>query len=164
MYVTTSYSSTEEFAAKSSFSQDSYFIYTSLDEDFDQAFRGIKGHYIVNSSNPLNIVDFEQLYQKNAILLFKNSSTQSDGDNGFDKNALGVLSARLSNQLDAKMDDGFPGSGYLLAIKSAKFTNATDPSKVCHNGTTERYENDGGTYVNSTVDSDGCNFMYIMKQ
>ena len=62
------------------------------------------------------------------------------------------------------MDDGFPGSDYLLAIKSARFTNASDSSKVCHNGTKERYEDDGGLYVNSTIDSDGCNFMYVMKQ
>ena len=82
------------------------------------------------------------------------------------KNSLGGLSAKMASEIDAKIDDGRPGSGRLLAYKNDYVHQDTKPSnaeieKVCYTGAITNVSS--AIYENSTNLRYGCNIIKVME-
>ena len=85
--------------------------------------------------------------------------------NGCNKYAQGSLSAKLTSELDAKIDDGRPGTGKLLGLKSgyAHRSGASD-ADVLNNCYDQKPENvDKAIYNTSTDLRYGCNIIKVME-
>ena len=168
---------TKAFNGFASFDEKTMMTYTSI-SNYNLDYRGISGAfklYDENNTNLLNVKGFQKLKDRNAILLFKFIEYNANDDNlGIRYNSKGVLSSNLTNDLDLKMDDGRPGSGSILAIRSGKgnMTNdaSIDPTKICHNGPKQDtapfnvYADNGGYYIDDSREVNGCNILYIMNE
>ena len=77
----------------------------------------------------------------------------------------GALNAKLTSELDAKIDDGRPGTGKLLASKSTFELDATateeQKAKICYDNTIEHL--DKAIYVSDTNQKYGCNIIKVME-
>ena len=77
----------------------------------------------------------------------------------------GALNAKLMSELDAKIDDGRPGTGKLLASKSTFELDATateeQKAKICYDNTIEHL--DKAIYVSDTNQKYGCNIIKVME-
>ena len=77
----------------------------------------------------------------------------------------GVLSAKLSSALDSKLDDGRPGTGNILALKSGfahkSGASADEHIAVCYDKRAD--EVDKAIYQSDTNMKYGCNIMKIMS-
>ena len=80
-------------------------------------------------------------------------------------NQFGALSAKMTSELDAKIDDGRPGSGKFLALKSgtAHRKNATENDHLLTCYDKKANEVDKAIYHSSTANKYGCNLMYLME-
>ncbi len=107
----------------------------------------------------------------NAIILF-NRTTDGKPVNGFSskasgclRNSNGAISARLTSELDAKIDDGRPGSGKILALKTghSRSRDATqfEINKTCFDRDFE--EVDKAIYTSDTNLKYGCNIIKVME-
>ena len=117
------------------------------------------------------------ILNKNVIIMYRNVPGMVSGDNsGHRDDALGALSPKNANKVDVKMDDGLPGSGKMIAVRNGRGNpyGSYNPSNavintVCHNGTpnssvpTNKYANNGGSYLNSDSVVDGCNLIYAIN-
>jgi len=76
-----------------------------------------------------------------------------------------ALSAKMSSELDAKLDDGRPGTGRILAMKGgrAHAQNASESQHLanCYDKMADQV--DKAIYHSSTNLEDGCNITYIMS-
>ena len=77
----------------------------------------------------------------------------------------GALNAKLSSELDAKIDDGRPGTGNLLVYKSNYQLDAAGDEdklkKICYDSTVDNIEH--AIYNNSTDMRYGCNLVKVME-
>ena len=75
------------------------------------------------------------------------------------------LSSKMASELDAKIDDGRPGSGKILAIKGGhahnKNTTADQHKKVCYDQMANNI--DKAIYESSTDMKYGCNIIKVME-
>ena len=75
------------------------------------------------------------------------------------------FSAKLASELDAKVDDGRPGSGKILALKGGhahnKNTTADQHKKVCYDQMANNV--DKALYETSTDIKYGCNIIKVME-
>ena len=101
---------------------------------------------------------------KRALVMFYNDTSTTF--KGVSANSSGIVSPSMMNKIDQKMDDGRPGSGNVLAIKSGLGrTDANDASgkpiasSVCYNGLATNVSN--AYYLNSDDAIYGCNFIAI---
>ena len=102
---------------------------------------------------------------KNAIFVYKNTSSSLDSTFGCGSSATGVLSATMTRMLDEVMDNGKPGSGKFIALKNGyakSLTDDKDKKDVCYNML--QNEVSKAQYVSDTQGRTGCNFMYIMEE
>ena len=107
----------------------------------------------------------------NAIILF-NRTTDGKPVNGFGskasgclRNSNGAISARLTSELDAKIDDGRPGSGKMLALKTghsrSRDATQSEINKTCFDRDFE--EVDKAIYTSDTNLKYGCNIIKVME-
>ena len=114
-----------------------------------------------------NDVFARQVDLHNAILMFSSNFTcQENGfHNGVCDKSTGALSSKITSQLDAKIDDGRPGTGRLLATKSgfAKRSSATDAEKlsVCYDK--NALDVDKAIYHENSNLKYGCNLVRVME-
>ena len=85
--------------------------------------------------------------------------------NADDTKKYGALSSKMSSELDAKIDDGRPGSGRVLAMKSAmahvSATNDKSYIENCYDK--DATEIDKAIYHSSTDLKYGCNIIKVME-
>ena len=81
------------------------------------------------------------------------------------KASTAFLTAKLTSELDAKIDDGRPGSGRILAMKSirAHDENTSNSKHLTNCYDKMANEVDKAIYHSSTNFEDGCNITYIME-
>ena len=116
----------------------------------------------------LNVADF--LKEGDGIITDNADAGAGDGGNGnrtngCNKNAQGSMSAKLTSELDSKIDDGRPGTGKLLGLKSgyAHRSGASD-ADVLNNCYDQKPENvDKAIYNNSNDLKYGCNIIKVME-
>ena len=77
----------------------------------------------------------------------------------------GALSAKMASELDAKLDDGRPGTGRILAMKAGsahdKGVSMDTHNAVCYDKRAD--EVDKAIYQSDTNMKYGCNIMKIMS-
>ena len=75
-----------------------------------------------------------------------------------------ALNAKMTSELDAKIDDGRPMSGRLIGLRNKKtytMTDAEQLSQYCYDKTGADVEK--AIYNSDTSEEHGCNFVYIMN-
>ena len=131
-------------------------------------------NFIRGSNNSLKVSRGHELYNtnyanqinsQNVLFLYRNVPSDADDTFGSSSISTGLFSSSLTNQIDAKLDDGMPGSGILLALKSGyahqSSSNEDIQKSVCYY---ETFENVGSAYYNNNNDVKyGCNVAYILK-
>ena len=76
----------------------------------------------------------------------------------------GAFSSKFLSQVDAKIDDGRPGTGRLLAIKNpyAEYVSDAEGSKICYDAVVTELD-EKTIYHNDSNQKFGCDVMYIME-
>ena len=105
----------------------------------------------------------------NALTLYfwteKYSIDMNAGNSKTEKNEMTILSSKLASEIDAKIDDGRPGTGRLLALKGgiAHQSNTTNEQhlKSCYDKMAN--EVSSAIYHSDTNLQYGCNITYIME-
>lgn len=108
------------------------------------------------------------LDRKNAVVMFYNDTSTT-----FTKvsdNSSGIVSPSQMNKIDQKMDDGRPGTGRVLALKSGLGrSNKIDPNtnepvskSVCYNDLATNVSN--AYYLNSDDAIYGCNIVAVIQR
>ena len=102
--------------------------------------------------------------RKRALIMFYNDTSTTF--QAVSANSSGIVSPSMMNKIDQKMDDGRPGTGNILALKSGigrseKTDDAGNPiaSSVCYNGLATNVSN--AYYLNSDDAIYGCNIISI---
>ena len=117
------------------------------------------GHEFYNKTVQKNV------NSQNALFLYRNTPASTDNNYGAGSLATGILTATLANQLDAKLDDGRPGTGVVIGLKNGyvKTSSLTesDKKKICYN--TLQADVSDAYYIASTDAKNGCNIMYVIK-
>ncbi len=130
----------------------------SFNPDVEIYFRGLGPTETIQSGYE---VYRKSLVNHNAIFTFLDKS--HNGWHSIDQNSA-TLSAKMTSELDAKIDDGRPGSGRLLALKAGysliKDDNETKKA-VCYDQLVGDIQK--SIYHASTNLKYGCNMMYIME-
>ncbi|MBQ7536609.1 MAG: hypothetical protein IJT14_00635, partial [Rickettsiales bacterium] len=130
----------------------------------------------INTNHELNNISYMKAVDKhNAIVFFAVTPDQLKALNtgvssvsnasGAVSGAVGAINAKQASELDAKIDDGRPGSGTLLALKSghARRTGATDDEikQACYD---QDFANvDKAIYHTTTNLKYGCNIIKVME-
>ena len=134
-------------------------------------FSGSNKYY--NASLPHEIennVFKKQIDHHNVIFYFYHREASNiDTNKGSRANEMntwnGVLSPKLASQLDSKLDDGRPGTGSILAMKSGfghrSGANADEHIAVCYDKRAD--EVDKAIYQSDSNMKYGCNIMKIMS-
>jgi hypothetical protein len=126
--------------------------------------RGIHKKYLdyYSRGNALLGYDYllKRLADKNMLLFHDNWST------GSRRVAIGTaLNAKMMSELDAKIDDGRPGTGKLLAYKDGRGSNKTAPDSevkaTCYDK--DYSEVDKAIYHETTDLKYGCGVLRIME-
>ena len=111
------------------------------------------------------------VHNHNTMIMFGNQSCASErncnfyGCSPFCKKSTGALSAKMSSELDAKIDDGRPGRGKLLAYKAdyARSKDKLDDAemqRICYDKLPSQVSK--AIYHNSTNMLYGCNIIKVM--
>ena len=99
----------------------------------------------------------------NMLVTFANKDNHN-GWHNYDANS-SVLSAKLSSELDAKIDDGRPGTGKILSLKSGfalmSQNNEDVLKKVCFDQLTPNVKS--AIYNSDTNLKYGCNIIKVME-
>ena len=117
---------------------------------------------------------FRQLMdEKNVLALLKEPYTAAkrSGSMAGDSNVTpirgvtGALNSKLASELDAKLDDGRPGSGMILAMKSgsAHLADSTEKDHLENCYDKMANEVDKAIYNSSTDQKYGCNLIKILS-
>ncbi|MBR1429533.1 MAG: hypothetical protein IJ590_04765, partial [Rickettsiales bacterium] len=116
---------------------------------------GMQRYLNYNTDNELfNNNFFSNLKEHNTIMFKYLEGTTGSGE-ARRTSAKAAMDAKLTSELDAKIDDGRPGSGRFLAFK-----NVNDP-KYCYDKIAAEAHR---AIYNSTSDSKyGCNILYVME-
>ena len=158
-------------------------LVASFDQQTDVRFSGFNfkkqintmGEYVTNMFNQSNKItnrtlphEFDNanfrsyLDMHNTIYFDKSRDIAATA--GGEKN-LSSLSAKMSAELDAKVDDGRPGSGKILALKGGAAHNANTSEaqhkKVCYDQMADQV--DKAIYETSTDIKYGCNIIKVME-
>ena len=134
-------------------------------------FSGSNKYYNANLPHEIENNTFKkQIDHHNVIFYFYHREATDINTNGGSRaNEMntwnGVLSSKLSSQLDSKLDDGRPGTGSILALKSGfghrSGANADEHIAVCYDRRAD--EVDKAIYQSDTNMKYGCNIMKIMS-
>ena len=114
-----------------------------------------------NAPEETNKTWFMSSYGHNALFMFRIVSAEVSLQN----NTQGTLSAKMTSELDAKIDDGRPATGKILAVKSgfARKASANDDEikAVCYDQLVPNV--DKAIYNSSNDLKFGCNLVKIME-
>ena len=113
----------------------------------------------------LNAKFNQQLNNKNVILEYAILKDAVGGGRASVANNFGAFDSKLTSELDAKIDDGRPGSGKLLALKAFQATKSSatenDILSTCYDG---KFEDITSAIYNSSKNRKfGCNVMYVLE-
>lgn len=107
------------------------------------------------------------LDRKNAVVMFYNDTSTTFAT--VSTNSSGIVSPSQMNKIDQKMDDGRPGTGRVLALKSGLGrTTATDSNgepiskSVCYTELAQNVSN--AYYLNSDDAIYGCNIVAVIQR
>ena len=120
----------------------------------------VRGSAAYGGNTELNNTTFaENLDRKRALVLFYNDTSTTY--TSVSANVSGIVSASMMNKIDQKMDDGRPGTGNILALKSGmgRGTYVGNQTSVCYNGNAEKVSD--AYYLNSDDAIYGCNIVAI---
>ena len=122
---------------------------------------------LLRGKNTIGILNVADFLKEGTGTLHAGTYDGGNGNrtNGCNKNAQGSMSAKLTSELDSKIDDGRPGTGKLLGLKSgyAHRSGATEQD-VTNNCYDQKPENvDKAIYNNSTDLKYGCNIIKVME-
>ncbi|MBQ7537033.1 MAG: hypothetical protein IJT14_02830 [Rickettsiales bacterium] len=128
--------------------------------------------YNFNKDSTYEVVDpnFKSAVHKHNTIFIVNSNLgctcTSPYVNCACKNSRGALSAKMTSELDAKIDDGRPGTGRLLGYKNDYVHQNTAPSddeinKVCYDKPIN--EVSSALYEKSSDLRFGCNIIKVME-
>lgn len=102
------------------------------------------------------------LDRKNAVVMFYNDTSTTYSR--VSANSSGIVSPSQMNKIDQKMDDGRPGTGRVLALKSGlgRTTDANTTKSVCYNELATNVSN--AYYLNSDDAIYGCNIVAVIQR
>ena len=163
------------------FSLYSTYPFNDLTHGFANRFLSILGANIIgnrrheahnkNFANALNqhnvVIAYNQTTESKGLLAISGEGTTNNvaRNGGNVKNAAGAFSSKMSSLLDSKIDDGRPGSGKLLAMKSgnARRPDASEDEIInsCYDQTFENV--DKAIYNSDSNLKYGCNIIYVMN-
>jgi hypothetical protein len=109
----------------------------------------------------------QSIHEKNVFTILRGDKNQgaytSSGTLTAPKTS--AMSAKMTSELDAKIDDGRPGTGSILAMKggTAHDRNTTEDQHiaVCYDKRADQV--DKAIYHSSTNLKFGCNVMYVLE-
>lgn len=113
-----------------------------------------------NKNTELNDATFAaNVDRKRTLVLFYNDTSTTFAK--VSANASGIVSPSQMNKIDQKMDDGRPGTGNILALKSGmgRGDYVGNQASVCYNGNAEAVSK--AYYLNSDDAIYGCNIISI---
>ena len=120
----------------------------------------IRGSAAYGGNTELNDATFAaNVDRKRALVLFYNDTSTTFAK--VSANASGIVSPSQMNKIDQKMDDGRPGTGNILALKSGmgRGDYVGNEASVCYNGNAETVSS--AYYLNSDDAIYGCNIISI---
>ena len=158
-------------------------LVASFDQQTDVRFSGFNfkkqmntmGQYVTNMFNQSNKITNKTLphefdnanfrsYLDMHNTVYFDKSRDIAATAGGEKN-LSSFSAKMASELDAKVDDGRPGSGKILALKGGAAHNAgtteAQHKSVCYDQMAN--DVDKGIYESSTNLKYGCNIIKVME-
>ena len=102
------------------------------------------------------------LDRKNAVVMFYNDTSTTF--TAVSANSSGIVSPSQMNKIDQKMDDGRPGTGRVLALKSGlgRTKDETTTKSVCYNELATNVSN--AYYLNSDDAIYGCNIVAVIQR
>jgi hypothetical protein len=102
------------------------------------------------------------LDRKNAVVMFYNDTSTTF--KAVSANSSGIVSPAQMNKIDQKMDDGRPGTGRVLALKSGlgRTSDAAVSKSVCYNDLATNVSN--AYYLNSDDAIYGCNIVAVIQR
>ena len=165
-----------------------YFVQTSFDSDVQLGYHGYgevkydashiydyKYNFQVFNFNPSDTYEVADKNFKNAVdrhnaMFMVNANLgcpcRTYSVNCACNKSVGAISAKMTSELDAKIDDGRPGTGRLLAYKNDYVHQGAKPSnteieKVCYNKPINQVSS--AIYENSANMRYGCNIIKVME-
>ena len=143
-------SETPMFFPQTSFDPETYVRVLGFDFSKAASPRFIAHIYHVNREE-LTLKHKQALNNHNALILSKPYKNNNARDRMAQRSA---LNAKLSSELDAKIDDGRPTTGKLLGVKTMYgLLNPTE--EVCYD--------DHELYLNTTENKNGCHLLRVME-
>ncbi|MBQ7537129.1 MAG: hypothetical protein IJT14_03335, partial [Rickettsiales bacterium] len=124
----------------------------------------------ISAANRLKKEFYNQSYTNalnnhNAIVIHRLNISASTGGGATRTDFAAALTAKITSQLDAKIDDGRPGTGKLLAYKDGRGSNKTAPDgevkATCYDK--DYSEVDKAIYHETTDLKYGCGVLRIME-
>ena len=102
------------------------------------------------------------LDSKSAVVMFYNDTSTTF--TSVSANSSGIVSPSQMNKIDQKMDDGRPGTGRVLALKSGlgRTTDAATTKAVCYSEAATNVSN--AYYLNSDDAIYGCNIVAVIQR
>ena len=164
---------TENFISLIGFSDIPNYKYNDADYGFQQRLNSCYGLSTVGGEDRHELKNQNvaaSIRNHNAIVIWNKTKSgdlnaENRRDNGNYNGANAAYSAKIASELDAKIDDGRPGSGKLIGLKSgsarSKAVSEDVINKMCFNKTFQ--EIDTAIYESSTDLKYGCNIMKIME-
>ena len=177
-----------EIFARSSFDSNVFFSYAGfapyggydykdVDYGYTQRVRYMPGiNNLVTKKHEFNNNNYYQAINNHSALIFFDipvdiryvdgqGFSHSTSVGGNSEKANGAISSKQMSELDAKIDDGRPGSGKLLALKTGRARRSgateTDITQTCYDKTFE--EIDTAIYNSDTNLKYGCNIVKVME-
>lgn len=152
----------EKMYPKTSFDEETYLTFVGFRKEQPKTLGMLNG-FSITKSELLDPKYMDTLNKHNAIVMFR-ANNFCDSEGGQCKKATGMISAKLANFLDVKMDDGQPGTGKILATKSGFATRPDTTQKefeqTCYQGT--NLEVSSAVYKQTNNVKYGCNLIKVM--
>ena len=147
-----------ELYKKYAFHGSNTYFNTRLPHEFDNA----KFKNAIDMNNALEIIYYQTEENRSHNSLSYSEETMA----ALQINGYGALSAKMASLLDSKIDDGRPGTGKVLAMKSgdAHRMETTEAQHIagCYDQTADKV--DKAIYHTTTNLKYGCNIIKIMEK
>ena len=152
-------------ANKSTFDDSVYVQYVGFDHQYWQYSYLMyqTAGYPANNENA-NKVWLQSVFNHNTIAFFGNGGSSEASERSASRGLNGAFSAKIASDIDAKIDDGRPGTGKVVASKGNHFVNVnSDDEKkaICYDRTFD--EVDKAIYNESKDVKYGCNLLKVME-
>jgi len=141
-----------------------HFALASYDMNINIGYIGYTNVESIDRNAYLNYEYYaKRITNKNAIIF--GLVEHKDGASTSQQSIYGAIPAKMTSELDAKIDDGRPNTGKLLAVKSGYAQTAisdNERSSICYDKLAS--ELDGSPlYVTKSDKKYACDVMYVME-